>query len=628
MIHTYSSLAFKLWKEHRLCHFSETPDKQEPPAKEETDTTTESNDNGEQSPEAPKDDAALRIDTAATALEKSKKDQVDTIVQKLNAANPKGKEQKKEGEEKQEEPAAARPELTAYVDELAKVESALTANGKDKPDVKALNDAFAKLTPEEQKAALESDAILTKIDEKLYNEQKSELIVNDKGTFEIRSIPESELKMRDWQDKLDNAEDLVTKIICLFHILKLQLGDIGGGPTTAPQSPDAKKEGDAAKEAKDVAAEGQIERKKEEMRSFNDIKRDVERALSDAEKEVPIAEENLKKAEGALKVEEELRDTLAGKGGTPDQLRPIIEKIAALKDTATKAKEALAKAQETLRKAKKTVANLDDYKKAHEEHAEITNQGLKKIEETLQKMREKVAENNPAQPDFEQFISQFSALRVKADPEVNGFGITIDAAELENFSETARQKFGINVTGYSLWDASCYKVDDTAAFLAQFNAPENLNKIQETLNAALIQEGDLEFRGQKYAQAVEKYKEALTKNETGDIHMRMGFALIAIGQYDNAVAEMQKGFQLQPDWPARSFHLQEVYADPITKGAHRDALERAVLDRPADPKIAFLAGLFAWSERNMAHAKDLLQTAKKLESGDTSHIDALLSAIG
>ncbi len=148
-------------------------------------------------------------------------------------------------------------------------------------------------------------------------------------------------------------------------------------------------------------------------------------------------------------------------------------------------------------------------------------------------------------------------------------------------------------------------------------------RAQEHLNA-----GDQHFRGGRYHIALQRYKDATTAvPDLAEGFMRQGWALLALNQYDVAARAMRKGLQLKPDWHTAAFRLQDIYPDGIAKGAHRDALERAARDRDTDPQMSFLAGLFAWADRDMDRARGWLTKANQHEIGDATYITTFLNIL-
>lgn len=148
-------------------------------------------------------------------------------------------------------------------------------------------------------------------------------------------------------------------------------------------------------------------------------------------------------------------------------------------------------------------------------------------------------------------------------------------------------------------------------------------RAQEHLNA-----GDQHFRGGRYHIALQRYKDATTSApDSADGFMRQGWALLAMGQYDVAGRAIRKGLQLKPDWHTSAFRLQDIYSDGVSKGAHRDALERAARDRDTDPQLSFLAGLFAWADRDMDRARSWLTKAKQHEIGDATYITTFMNIL-
>ena len=144
----------------------------------------------------------------------------------------------------------------------------------------------------------------------------------------------------------------------------------------------------------------------------------------------------------------------------------------------------------------------------------------------------------------------------------------------------------------------------------------------------LIQQGDAQFRQHKYHIALQRYKDATANvSDLVDGHMRQGWALLAMGQYEPAARAMKRALQLRKDWPTSRFNLPALYGEPVAPAAHRDALDKAAREHPADPDLAFLAGVFAWAAQEPQVARTWLTTAKGFEVGDTPHIDAFIAVL-
>lgn len=158
--------------------------------------------------------------------------------------------------------------------------------------------------------------------------------------------------------------------------------------------------------------------------------------------------------------------------------------------------------------------------------------------------------------------------------------------------------------------------------------PRPINAQVQARALEQINAGDVHFRAGRYHVALQRYKDATTTApELADGFMRQGWALLALGQFDVAARAMRKGLELKPDWHTQAFRLQELYPEVVAKQAHRDAIERVARDRDTDPNMSFLAGMFAWADRDMDRARGWFTKAKQHEIGDQKHIATFLSIL-
>jgi len=138
--------------------------------------------------------------------------------------------------------------------------------------------------------------------------------------------------------------------------------------------------------------------------------------------------------------------------------------------------------------------------------------------------------------------------------------------------------------------------------------------------------GDAHFAGGKYAAAYSRYKKAADAAPTlADAYFRQGFALIALGNYQQAAKVLKRGLEIAPDWPRSGFRLQELYGNnPGAKTAHVGALSQSVVDQPHDPDLPFVLGVLVHFDGEPDRAAPLFERAARLTVGSDAHLRAFL----
>ncbi len=140
----------------------------------------------------------------------------------------------------------------------------------------------------------------------------------------------------------------------------------------------------------------------------------------------------------------------------------------------------------------------------------------------------------------------------------------------------------------------------------------------------LIAFGDARFARQEYSDANQRYRDASrTAPQLADAWFRQGFAMIAIGRYDLAVAAIRRGLKLNPNWAKSDFNLKELYGpDDAIKNAHRDALAEAAEANPNDADLLFLLGVHLYFDGQIDRAKKFFARAKEFAGVDADHLNA------
>jgi tetratricopeptide repeat protein len=124
-------------------------------------------------------------------------------------------------------------------------------------------------------------------------------------------------------------------------------------------------------------------------------------------------------------------------------------------------------------------------------------------------------------------------------------------------------------------------------------APKNTSPEQKARAGKFIGFGDANFAEQKYLAAIERYKSASRiAPDLAEPYLRQGHALVALGQYENAVKAFRRGLRIRPEWSGSPFRLDQLYGpDRIAKVSHIEALAKAVEANPLDSNLLMALGV-------------------------------------
>lgn len=130
--------------------------------------------------------------------------------------------------------------------------------------------------------------------------------------------------------------------------------------------------------------------------------------------------------------------------------------------------------------------------------------------------------------------------------------------------------------------------------------------------------GDARFAAQEFHSAAQRYKTAISVAPgLADAHIRHGIALTALAKYDSAVAAIERGLALDPNWPTRGWKLDDVYADNrAAKDGHIDTLARKVLANTNDADAVYLLGVYMYLDGHRDRAQKMLVRAAELKRDD------------
>jgi Tfp pilus assembly protein PilF len=139
--------------------------------------------------------------------------------------------------------------------------------------------------------------------------------------------------------------------------------------------------------------------------------------------------------------------------------------------------------------------------------------------------------------------------------------------------------------------------------------------------------GDANFAKQKFSDALQRYKTAeQTAPGVADGFFREGYALLAMGRYESAAKAWKRGLQLDPDWAASGFRIDQLYGENQTaKRAHIDALAKAADAAPGNGEMLFLLGVLLHFDGQEQRAMPFFRSALRLAGTDAAHVQAFLS---
>jgi len=141
--------------------------------------------------------------------------------------------------------------------------------------------------------------------------------------------------------------------------------------------------------------------------------------------------------------------------------------------------------------------------------------------------------------------------------------------------------------------------------------------------------GDAHFGNQKYSEAYLRYKKAAdAAPNLAAAYFRQGYALIALGNYEQAAKVLKRGLELDPEWPNSDFRNDELYGgNQAAKTAQLDALAKAATDKPNDADLLFLVGVFLHFDGQAARAAPFFERAARLGGGSNAHLRGFMGQI-
>ena len=146
-------------------------------------------------------------------------------------------------------------------------------------------------------------------------------------------------------------------------------------------------------------------------------------------------------------------------------------------------------------------------------------------------------------------------------------------------------------------------------------------------NARQIALGKQALANQEYGRAAERFRQAtIVAPAEALAHFFLAEAYFAIVKYREAVATIQAGLNLQPDWPSAKFRPKDWYGANVAEfPEHLQRLSEALKRHTEDPVLLFLYGYQLWFDGRQVEARRLFEQAARLVP-DPSFIELFLKA--
>jgi len=162
--------------------------------------------------------------------------------------------------------------------------------------------------------------------------------------------------------------------------------------------------------------------------------------------------------------------------------------------------------------------------------------------------------------------------------------------------------------------------NNPAPSLAAANDPANRPPPGRAASVAwkFITFGDGYFAKKQYINASERYRTASRQTNTvADAWFRQGFALAALGKYEQAAKAFRHGLEINPDWATSDFHLNDLYGtEDEEKKTKIDAMEAAAASQANDPDVAFVVGVHLYFDGQPDKAAPFFRKAAQISGND------------
>lgn len=142
--------------------------------------------------------------------------------------------------------------------------------------------------------------------------------------------------------------------------------------------------------------------------------------------------------------------------------------------------------------------------------------------------------------------------------------------------------------------------------------------------------GDTQFRNQKYSDALDRYRKAVTAApRLAEARWRQGYAQVALGHYEAAAKAFKLGLKADPTWPRSGFENDWLYGpNSRAKSTHLEAIAEAADKEPANGDLLFLIGVYLYFDGQVERAAPFFQRAAQLSPQDAAAIDLFLHKAG
>jgi len=139
-------------------------------------------------------------------------------------------------------------------------------------------------------------------------------------------------------------------------------------------------------------------------------------------------------------------------------------------------------------------------------------------------------------------------------------------------------------------------------------------------------QGDEAFAKQDYQRAYDRYKQAtLTAKDNGSAQIRMGYTLVAIGQYSRAIEYFKRGLFVDPALAITGPAPSELYGDNnLAWASHLSKVTEWVREDIRDYERVFLLGTLLFFDGD-TRARELLEKAYQLSGGREQAVVTLLN---
>jgi Flp pilus assembly protein TadD len=122
------------------------------------------------------------------------------------------------------------------------------------------------------------------------------------------------------------------------------------------------------------------------------------------------------------------------------------------------------------------------------------------------------------------------------------------------------------------------------------------------------------FAAGEYGRAERRFAQAIRAEPKEPLaYFLMAQAQFALGKYQEAVASIEDGLRLKPDWPGERFDPSQPYAgNKNDYTEHLERLEETLQRHPNDFFLLFLRGYQLWFDGDKVEARALFEKALKV----------------